>query len=92
MDGFKLDFIEKFHYIPDEHDRHINKNYSGNYGELLTSKRDYDRLMGEERIVTRIKSISASFVDNCKAYVSKVFAKRTESDIEIDDLPVNLGR
>jgi len=77
MDGFKLDFIEKFKYIPDSYERELNANYNGDYNLLRTNYGVSNSFeVPKEGIVVRIKNTIKSFVNSVKEMPSKRFASR----------------
>ncbi len=75
MDGFKLDFIEKFGYIPDKDERNLNANYNGDYSKLISHPKD-KRETVRERVVIKIREISSSIVEKIKQTSNKTFKSR----------------
>ncbi len=81
MDGFKMDFIEKFGYVPSYSEVELNKNYKGDYSSLISHPREMTEPVISnlrERVVTGIRNISSSVVDNIKKMTNKVFKNRDQ--------------
>ena len=75
MDGFKLDFIEKFGYIPDKDERNLNANYNGDYSRLISHPKDKKETM-INKVVIKIREISSSVVEKIKQTSNKTFKSR----------------
>lgn len=79
LDGFKLDFIEKFGYAPSENERVLNNGYAGDYSALISHPRemhgptDYSL---RERVVIGIRNISSSISDSIRRISNRTFRSR----------------
>jgi len=71
MDGFKLDFIEKFGYTPGAKEREWNKDYRGDYNSLVSKEPSL-----RERIITRIRNIPSSVSNSIRRTPNKNFKDR----------------
>lgn len=86
LDSFKLDFIEKFGYVPSNRERELNKNYNGDYSSLISHPRELnikEVQIPKGRIVVGLNHISTSVTDSIKKMSNKNF--KTRRDVEISE-------